>query len=44
MGKMQEHISEMQAAYPVEIAKLALQTQQEEHINMALEALGVTSD
>ncbi|MGF4040929.1 macrolide 2'-phosphotransferase MphK [Bacillus subtilis] len=43
-AKMQEHISEMQAAYPVEIAKLALQTQQEEHINMALEALGVTSD
>ncbi|MED1809326.1 macrolide 2'-phosphotransferase MphK [Bacillus subtilis] len=43
-AKMQEHISEMQAAYPVEIAKLALQTQQEEHVNMALEALGVTSD
>ncbi|AEP89313.1 YcbJ [Bacillus subtilis subsp. subtilis str. RO-NN-1] len=40
-AKMQEHISEMQAAYPVEIAKLALQTQQEEHVNMALEALGV---
>ncbi|MED3626856.1 macrolide 2'-phosphotransferase [Bacillus subtilis] len=38
-AKMQEHISEMQAAYPVEIAKLALQTQQEEHIN-----IGVTSD
>ncbi|WP_276736329.1 macrolide 2'-phosphotransferase MphK [Bacillus sp. (in: firmicutes)] len=43
-AKMQEHISEMQAAYPLEVAKFALQTQQEEHINMALEALGVTSD
>ncbi|MED1676579.1 macrolide 2'-phosphotransferase MphK [Bacillus subtilis] len=41
-AKMQEHISEMQAA--LEIAKFALQTQQEEHVNMALEALGVTSD
>ncbi|MGF7535874.1 macrolide 2'-phosphotransferase MphK [Bacillus mexicanus] len=41
--KMQEHISEMQAAYPLEIAMLAQQTQQEEHMNMALEALGVKS-
>ncbi|MDY7433078.1 macrolide 2'-phosphotransferase MphK [Bacillus sp. V26] len=39
-SKMQDHISEMQAAYPLEIAKFALQTQQEEHVNMALEALG----
>lgn len=43
-AKMQEHISEMQAAYPLEVAKFALQTQQEEHIKMALEALGVKSD
>ncbi|MGG1348230.1 macrolide 2'-phosphotransferase MphK [Bacillus subtilis] len=43
-AKMQEHISEMQAAYPLEIAKFALQTQQEEHVNMALEGLGVPSD
>ncbi|MCY7749427.1 macrolide 2'-phosphotransferase MphK [Bacillus inaquosorum] len=43
-AKMQEHIAEMQAAYPLEVAKFALQTQQEEHINMALEALGVKSD
>ncbi|MED2968705.1 macrolide 2'-phosphotransferase MphK [Bacillus subtilis] len=43
-AKMQEHISEMQAAYPLEIAKFALQTQQEEHVNMALERLGVPSD
>ncbi|MEK5083495.1 macrolide 2'-phosphotransferase MphK [Bacillus sp. FSL H8-0515] len=40
-AKIQEHISEMQAAYPLEVAKFALQTQQEEHINMALEELGV---
>lgn len=38
-SKMQNHISEMQAAYPLEIAKFALQTQQEEHVNIALEAL-----
>ncbi|KXZ23406.1 macrolide 2'-phosphotransferase [Bacillus nakamurai] len=39
--KMQEHVTEWQAAYPVETAKFALQTGQEEHMQMAREMLGL---
>lgn len=40
--KMQEHVTEWQAAYPVETAKFALQTGQEEHMQMAREMLGLS--
>ncbi|MCY8515540.1 macrolide 2'-phosphotransferase [Bacillus atrophaeus] len=38
---MQEHITEMQAAYPIDIAKFALQTKQDDHMEMARGALGL---
>ncbi|MEC1926167.1 macrolide 2'-phosphotransferase [Bacillus velezensis] len=40
--KMQEHVTEWQAAYPVETAKFALQTGQEEHMQMARDMLGLS--
>ncbi|MEW4024987.1 macrolide 2'-phosphotransferase [Bacillus sp. YAF8] len=40
--KMQEHVTEWQAAYPMETAKFALQTGQEEHMQMAREMLGLS--
>ncbi|MCY8643266.1 macrolide 2'-phosphotransferase [Bacillus haynesii] len=39
--RMKEHITELQAAYGIEIGMFALQTKQEEHLKMALDALGV---
>ncbi|GIN68941.1 macrolide 2'-phosphotransferase [Bacillus sonorensis] len=38
---MKKHITEMQAAYGIEIALFALTTKQKEHMDMALEALGL---
>ncbi|WP_390841508.1 hypothetical protein [Bacillus atrophaeus] len=35
------HYPEPQAAYPIDIAKFALQTKQDDHMEMAREALGL---
>ncbi|OXS80801.1 hypothetical protein F5K02_01425 [Bacillus amyloliquefaciens] len=37
-----QRVTEWQAAYPVETAKFALQTGQEEHMQMARDMLGLT--
>lgn len=37
-----QHVTEWQAAYPVETAKFALQTGQKEHMEMARDMLGLS--
>ncbi|QHZ48751.1 macrolide 2'-phosphotransferase [Bacillus sp. NSP9.1] len=39
--RMKEHITEMQAAYGIDIGLFALVTKEKEHMDMAMEALGI---